>query len=224
MRCNGCNESCSLTLDVRSRRSGSASRVIGPPARTSLQMAVTLARRPSTDPILGRGGARPAHGEVRHRRRRPALRHDGPGREQERRAADPRLGVLTEDEVVVRNVPRIRDVEAMLAILDAIGVQVDWRGPNEVALCAADGPRGRDRARARRADQGLVPARRTAARALSPRGDAAAGRRRDRPPAPGPAPRRVPRDGRHRRLRTRDRAERPAAGCARPTCSWTSRR
>jgi len=45
--------------------------------------------------------------------------------------------VLTEDEVVVRNVPRIRDVEAMLEILRAIGVQVSWRGPNEVALCAA---------------------------------------------------------------------------------------
>jgi UDP-N-acetylglucosamine 1-carboxyvinyltransferase len=46
--------------------------------------------------------------------------------------------LLTEDEVVVRNVPRIRDVDAMLSILGAIGVRVDWRGPNEVALCAAD--------------------------------------------------------------------------------------
>ncbi len=46
--------------------------------------------------------------------------------------------VLTDEEVLVRNVPRIRDVEAMLGILDAIGVQVLWRGPNEVTLCAAD--------------------------------------------------------------------------------------
>jgi UDP-N-acetylglucosamine 1-carboxyvinyltransferase len=46
--------------------------------------------------------------------------------------------LLTEDEVVVRNVPRIRDVEAMLSILSAIGVRVDWREANEVALCAAD--------------------------------------------------------------------------------------
>ena len=45
--------------------------------------------------------------------------------------------VLTEDEVVVRNVPRIRDVDAMLDILGAIGVRVNWRGANEVALCAA---------------------------------------------------------------------------------------
>src|SRR5467141_2809715 len=43
--------------------------------------------------------------------------------------------LLTEDEVTVANVPRIRDVEAMLEILSAIGVQVAWRGPNEVTLC-----------------------------------------------------------------------------------------
>ena len=46
--------------------------------------------------------------------------------------------LLTEAEVVVQNVPRIRDVDAMLSILSAIGVKVSWRGPNEVALCAAD--------------------------------------------------------------------------------------
>src|SRR5271155_3156502 len=46
--------------------------------------------------------------------------------------------VLTEDEVVVRNVPRIRDVDAMLEILVEIGVQVSWRQPNELSLCAAD--------------------------------------------------------------------------------------
>ncbi len=47
--------------------------------------------------------------------------------------------LLTEDEVVVRNVPRIRDVDAMLDILGAIGVEVSWRGANEVVLCAALG-------------------------------------------------------------------------------------
>src|SRR4030088_1851099 len=45
--------------------------------------------------------------------------------------------LLTEDEVTVGNVPRIRDVEAMIEILGAIGVQVSWRGPNEDTLCAA---------------------------------------------------------------------------------------
>jgi UDP-N-acetylglucosamine 1-carboxyvinyltransferase len=45
--------------------------------------------------------------------------------------------VLSADEVVLRNVPRIRDVEAMLAILDAIGARSEWRGPNELAVSAA---------------------------------------------------------------------------------------
>src|SRR3954452_8732216 len=45
--------------------------------------------------------------------------------------------VLTTEEVVVRNVPRIRDVEAMLRVLRGIGVTVEWRDENEVCLCAA---------------------------------------------------------------------------------------
>ncbi len=45
--------------------------------------------------------------------------------------------VLTADEVLVANVPRIRDVDAMLAILDGIGVRVQWTGEHEVSLCAA---------------------------------------------------------------------------------------
>ncbi len=46
--------------------------------------------------------------------------------------------VLTTDEVVIRNVPRIRDVDAMLMVLEGIGVRIEWRGANEVGLCAAD--------------------------------------------------------------------------------------
>src|SRR3982750_4599116 len=45
--------------------------------------------------------------------------------------------VLTTEEVVVRNVPRIRDVDAMLRVLAGIGVRVEWRGDHDVALCAA---------------------------------------------------------------------------------------
>ena len=45
--------------------------------------------------------------------------------------------VLTSEEVVVRNVPRIRDVDAMLRVLRGLGVQADWRDANEVVLCAA---------------------------------------------------------------------------------------
>ncbi|MGI8800939.1 MAG: UDP-N-acetylglucosamine 1-carboxyvinyltransferase [Solirubrobacteraceae bacterium] len=46
--------------------------------------------------------------------------------------------VLTADEVLVANVPRIRDVDAMLEILDGIGARVQWTGEHEVLLCAAD--------------------------------------------------------------------------------------
>jgi UDP-N-acetylglucosamine 1-carboxyvinyltransferase len=44
--------------------------------------------------------------------------------------------LLTDQEVVVRNVPRIRDVEAMLELLTLLGVGVEWREDNAVALRA----------------------------------------------------------------------------------------
>ncbi len=46
--------------------------------------------------------------------------------------------VLTEDEVVVRNVPKINDAGAMLSLLESIGVRIAWLSDHEVALCAAD--------------------------------------------------------------------------------------
>ncbi len=45
--------------------------------------------------------------------------------------------LLTDDEVLVRNVPHIRDVDAMLSLLGGLGVRVEWREENVVALCAA---------------------------------------------------------------------------------------
>jgi UDP-N-acetylglucosamine 1-carboxyvinyltransferase len=51
--------------------------------------------------------------------------------------------LLTDDEVVVRNVPRIADVEAMLALLADLGARVAWTGDNEVAI-RADGVAGTD--------------------------------------------------------------------------------
>jgi UDP-N-acetylglucosamine 1-carboxyvinyltransferase len=45
--------------------------------------------------------------------------------------------ILTEDQVVVRNVPRIKDITAMLTLLEALGVHVSWLGEHDVALCAA---------------------------------------------------------------------------------------
>src|SRR4029078_1333311 len=44
--------------------------------------------------------------------------------------------LLTDQEVVLRNVPRIRDVEAMVALLVNLGVKADWREENVVALRA----------------------------------------------------------------------------------------
>src|SRR3954463_13693320 len=45
--------------------------------------------------------------------------------------------VLTGDEVVLHNVPQIRDVEAMLELLEGMGVRVDRRDDHSIALCAA---------------------------------------------------------------------------------------
>ncbi len=45
--------------------------------------------------------------------------------------------VLTSEPVVVSNVPRIRDVEAMLELLELLGVTVEWRSEHSVVLCAA---------------------------------------------------------------------------------------
>src|SRR5947207_3000447 len=53
--------------------------------------------------------------------------------------------LLTEEDVVLRNVPRIRDVEAMLDLMRGVGVTVEWREDNVVQLCAADArPEGLD--------------------------------------------------------------------------------
>ncbi|MEA2374637.1 MAG: UDP-N-acetylglucosamine 1-carboxyvinyltransferase, partial [Thermoleophilaceae bacterium] len=46
--------------------------------------------------------------------------------------------LLTEEEVVLRNIPRIRDVAAMIELLTGLGVRAEWREDNVVALCAAD--------------------------------------------------------------------------------------
>jgi UDP-N-acetylglucosamine 1-carboxyvinyltransferase len=45
--------------------------------------------------------------------------------------------LLTEDEVILRNVPRIRDVEAMLLLLQDLGARAEWRGPGEVLVDAS---------------------------------------------------------------------------------------
>jgi UDP-N-acetylglucosamine 1-carboxyvinyltransferase len=46
--------------------------------------------------------------------------------------------LLTREEVVLRNIPRIRDVEAMLELLRRLDVETEWRDENVVAI-RADG-------------------------------------------------------------------------------------
>jgi UDP-N-acetylglucosamine 1-carboxyvinyltransferase len=46
--------------------------------------------------------------------------------------------LLTEAEVVLRNIPQIRDVHAMLELLAELGVKVEWRGESVVALDASN--------------------------------------------------------------------------------------
>jgi UDP-N-acetylglucosamine 1-carboxyvinyltransferase len=44
--------------------------------------------------------------------------------------------LLTDEELVIGNVPRIRDVESMLGLLERLGVRVAWTAENEVRLQA----------------------------------------------------------------------------------------
>src|SRR5436305_8579469 len=46
--------------------------------------------------------------------------------------------LLTSEPVVLHNVPRIRDVETMMALLADVGAEVEWTGENEVRVQAAE--------------------------------------------------------------------------------------
>ncbi len=46
--------------------------------------------------------------------------------------------LLTDEPVLLSNVPRIRDVETMLELLADVGTEIDWQGPNELRVQAAD--------------------------------------------------------------------------------------
>jgi UDP-N-acetylglucosamine 1-carboxyvinyltransferase len=46
--------------------------------------------------------------------------------------------LLTDEPVTLRNVPRIRDVDTMLALLGDVGADVSWTGANEVRVHAAE--------------------------------------------------------------------------------------
>ena len=55
-------------------------------------------------------------------------------------AALPNLAacLLTSEPVVLHNVPRIRDVETMMALIAGLGAEAEWVGDNEVRVHAAD--------------------------------------------------------------------------------------
>ncbi len=46
--------------------------------------------------------------------------------------------LLTDEPVVLDNVPRIRDAEVMCQVLEQAGATVDWLGPNRVRICNAN--------------------------------------------------------------------------------------
>src|SRR5207248_5399860 len=46
--------------------------------------------------------------------------------------------LLTDEPIVLTNVPRILDVDTMIELLLDLGVDVDWQGANELRVHAAD--------------------------------------------------------------------------------------
>src|SRR5256714_8433611 len=106
-------------------------------------MAVTLARGPAkrtrrvTQPRWGRRRQIPPREEFLTEGRRHLWGTVTPAGNKNSALPILASAVLTDEEIHVRNVPRIRDVDAMLNILSCLGVDVSWRGPNELALCAA---------------------------------------------------------------------------------------
>ena len=59
--------------------------------------------------------------------------------------------LLTEEELLLHRVPRIRDTEAQIALLERLGVEVAWVADNSVRLCARDGRRAPPSTRSSRA-------------------------------------------------------------------------
>ena len=106
--------------------------------------------------------------------------------------------LLTDEPVVLQNVPRILDVETMLALLEHLGAARGLAGGERGARPRRRRRDARGARGARQPDPGVVPARRAAPGPPGPRERAAARRRRHRPPAPRPAHPRVRRARCHR--------------------------
>src|SRR6266516_4234595 len=108
--------------------------------------------------------------------------------------------LLADGPCRIDNVPRIRDVETLLALLQHVGAKVQWSGTNTVEVDPTHTEA-----------KPLDPARRPDARALRARHVAAPGWRRDRTPSRGYALSRVGaargRCHRRRRVHTRGQAQ-----------------
>jgi UDP-N-acetylglucosamine 1-carboxyvinyltransferase len=46
--------------------------------------------------------------------------------------------ILTDEPIIIGNVPRLRDVATAIELLARLGVKVHWRGEHELELCAAE--------------------------------------------------------------------------------------
>src|SRR2546430_15454260 len=46
--------------------------------------------------------------------------------------------LLTDEPVTLTNLPRIRDVETMMALLSSLGADVEWTGPHDARVHAHD--------------------------------------------------------------------------------------
>ena len=132
--------------------------------------------------------------------------------------------LLTDDEVVLQNVPRISDVETMLALLETLGARVEWRGQGEVVVDAS-GVSGFevDRELSERIRASFLLAGPLLARfgraVMPPPGGDVIGRRRLDPHLDA-----FKRPRRERRTRRRHPHRSPVSGCVRAISSWMSRR
>ena len=82
--------------------------------------------------------------------------------------------LLTEEELLLHRVPRIRDTEAQIALLEQLGVEVAWVGRQQRPPLRPRRHRDNGRRGALEPDPRLLPARRAAAGALRRGADAAA--------------------------------------------------
>src|SRR5437588_9000992 len=119
-------ESCAMAVTLAERSGNAAPQADeSPTARPASRTRATLAPPIPMEKFVIQGGV-PLSGTIV-----PAGNKNG---------ALPILAacLLTADEVVLRNVPRIADVEAMTLLLESLGARVEWLGDGEVSVDSSD--------------------------------------------------------------------------------------